>query len=356
MKKKLFLFLFLNIILGMFYMIPVSALENHIVKITATIDGVKDPMNETFHYRLRSDGNNPDVPMGLPSEAEITLSGTPVNEKLSGTTTLDFSRTVFTKVGTYVFELIEDRSSNEQDYPRSQKVYKIYVDVRTVGGKMEIQALEQGLNTSKNQKEDIVFEHAPFLSYIVINTDLSGPNAFWNDRGVYFKYRVTIEGPPGRVYTILGQDTKVTFDGKSVTPDQTYTIRGDGSLYLDKNAPQLRRIMAGGDTNYVDIYMKESQTVTIGYDGKNGQIPVGTNYRIYKMEALKWDTHVDGKHATASSVKTVSINPRENATVFVHSRDIDIPITGLFIDHWPILLLLAITILGIVFIKRMKTE
>ena len=98
------------------------------------------------------------------------------------------------------------------------------------------------------------------------------------DNNTYFKVKVVINGTSGHKYTISGQDSKVTYNGSSVTPSTTYTV---------------------GSDNY--IYLKHGQTVTIGTGASDNKIATGTTYKVIEQNTTGvesvYSTYINGSNS-----------------------------------------------------------
>ena len=322
-------------ILVFFTYFSVQAEEISTIKITSQIQGISNPLSNTFTYKIEEVGQNLGQVNDYPKELAITITDFDQETNIAKEEVeLDFSNVSYKKPGDFEYLLKEVSSTDEETFSHSEQEYKIYVSVRNQNGILVPIVSKQGMNIEKNEKEDIVFNHAANYTYLKISTKVDGKTALENDQNTYFKYRLSIQGLIGDRYIIDGQDKEIIYNGETIQTDSYYEVKEDGD-------------------NFIFIYMKHNQTITIGKKEDIFQIPVGISYSIQKIDGLKWDTSIDGIDGITTS-KNVSLE--ENITTFTHKRDTDIAITGLFMSYIPLVLLLLITIGSITLIKRMRVR
>lgn len=354
MKKislfKLFIFI---VLIGNIFIVPsVNAESNYKIKISATISDTSSHIVNTFNYKITSDKDNPELPAYLPESASINIDADAKDGVVTGSTIIDFSKVIYTKPGNYVYHLTEVSSSNEKAYPHTNSAYDIYVSVSNKDGELVVDVPTEGMNLDTEEKEEVVFNHESDFTYISITTKVSGDYAEAYDKNTYFKYRVRLYGVLEdenvqfrRVnfnmdkvypkYKIVGQDKTVTFNGKKINTTNYFVAKPN---------------------SYTDIYLKNGQTVTIGLDGDKKELPVGIYYTIESIDAPGWITKINGVRRNVLSSKELESADIKNSIHFEHIKNYQIAITGLFLDYLPIILLVVITIVGIIVIKRMKVK
>lgn len=133
-------------------------------------------------------------------------------------------------------------------------------------------------------------------SYITLTKEIAG-NMRETDK--YFKFLVNIDGTSGDNYTILGQDSTVTYNESQITTSSSYTV---------------------GNTNYV--YLKGGQTVIIGLssDETTSEIPEGTTYSIVEQDAEDYATTISGIQGETKTTGNLTIG-EINTVEFLNSKD-----------------------------------
>ena len=354
MKYIKYLVLFIG--LGLIINVDVYAKENTKIKITSRVSGITTHVDNTFSYKLEADSSNPMVVDNAPKSFDIKVEGDPVNGRVSNSVELDYSSVNFTKVGNYIYHLSEVSSLKADDYFVSEEKFDIYVQVSRENGKLVIDVVQKGLNKETKEKENVVFDHIINLTYITINTKVLG-NV---DTDRYFKYRLKLLFPSENSmlavvprsmflerlakapvkYDIKGQDKTVTFNGRKINTESFYEV-------------------AKGE---VFIYLKNNQTITIGLSGKEKQLPVGTHYTLESIDAPGWITKINNVRRNVLSSRELLEQDPKNTIYFEHIKNEnpivnpDIAVTGLILSYWPIILLIVVTVIGIVIIKRMKVK
>ena len=146
------------------------------------------------------------------------------------------------------------------------------------------------------------------------------------DINEYFKFKIEIDGDG---YTILGQDSSVVYNGQTINTINTYNGSGD---------------------NYV--YLKHGQTVTIGLNNGEYQIPSNSLYSIEEMDASNYKTYVNNSTGQLKSWLTHAINtPDSNNVSFVNNYESTV-LTGVFISIIPYIILISLAIIGIYVLKK----
>ena len=145
------------------------------------------------------------------------------------------------------------------------------------------------------------------------------------DKDIYFKYRISINGSIGDIYTIMGQEEEVIFDGKLVETTNQYTVKRTD--------------------NYMYVYLKEDQRIIIGLNANGfGEIPVGIHYTIKKESGEKWKTTMKSEETDERTFTTTSDG---NYCLIVNKRDYDNALTGLFYNSLPYMILIGMILLSI---------
>ncbi len=319
------------------YIPPTNPTGDTTVTVTKTLEGITNPVSVTFGYQVTAAEGNPAAVSGtLPLTASIVFNNAAPNEddEVIGTTEVDFAGLSFPKVGDYKFIISEVSTTNSTLYPISNDKYYLYVSVRNGEGDTLVATVaQQGiLTTDETQtKVDVVYPSPVNLTYITVEKRVTGNMA---DKTEYFKFKVNIEGGnTGDTYTIIGQDTNVTYNGSTFAAPTTYTV---------------------GQDNYV--YLQHGQTATIGlYKNSIPQIPVNVKYSFVEQDASTYETYVDGSttKSKTSAEKTTVLTAANNKTTFVNNKE-EATFTGVVVTIAPYVAVVAIAALGIVVVKKSK--
>ncbi len=304
--------------------------------------GAANEVDNMFQYSLTQDSSNPAVINGLSNNFWIAVSGAPdTNGDVSSTGGVHLTDAVFSALGDYKFIVREIDSEDPINYPiDGEKEYYFYVSVRNKldsDGRPTNEYIatmaEQVRNHDTGDKTNAVFESAAQRNRIEVTNTVSGNLANVND---YFKYKVVINGAKeGDSFTVFGQDSVVDYNGASITTDNTITV--------------------GGKDDY--IYLKHGQTVYIGYDGNNNQMPIGVKYSIEEVDANGYTQYVDGTAGNTSETKTISaeVGASSNKVDFLNHKEGNV-LTGIVTNVMPYVLALGVAgmILAIVHVNKKK--
>ncbi len=234
-------------------------------------------ISNTFGYTIAADSNNPAGATGAPTAASVVYNDSYTTQgEASKSATLDFSGMQFERVGDYSYAITESSSTKSGVYPvDTTSRYTAVVSVRnnaTLTGYVASLYIKDSdgnkLETISGENSDFIFTKAPVYTNIQVTATASGNAA---DPGKCFDYTVTFD----------------TTDSYKVTTNSTC---GNGET------------VANGGT----IKLKHGDTVTIGLDGTNSEIPVGTNYSIAKADTTDgYTTTMDGTAQTSTGTKTM---------------------------------------------------
>ena len=313
--------------------------------ITREVEGVTNPVVNTYTYRVSAADTNPAPVTNLPADFTISFDGseTIVGNKVSKSVQLDMSGINFTKVGDYDFIIKEISSSKVGIYPIDVTEWYAYVSVRyvtedhTTGGTptavIEATLAPQAKAGNTGAKTDIVFNSSAEFTHISVSEDVTGNLA---DISEYFP--VTID-----------------FVNDDVAEGTQLIILGDHSVDGSTTVSSSTATVTGGSFSF---YLKHSQNVTIGLTDTSAsgleQLPVGVEYEI-STTASGYRIFVDGATSavndTVTVEKTTVSTASDNATSFVSNKEAD-PITGFFVNYWPFMLLIALGATGLYAIKK----
>ena len=307
------------------------------VDFKSTISGITNNAVNTYTYEITPDSSNASGASGEPTSISITFDEIDVvNNRATGTGKVDFSNTTYTRYGIYKYVLKENSSSNVNTYPLDDVEYIIQLEYSSTG----INVLQSGISSKTNLKEDMNFNHTASLTYLTITSKVQGEMAD-QDKNVYFKYRLHIEGNPGDVYTILGMDSSITYDGKTISTPTTYVV---------SECPPC-------DSNYLDIYLRHDQEVTIGLTSSGlGEMGIDVKYSLTKQGARGWKTYINERLTSTTNDLYTSVDPIINIVNVVNERDFDVPITGLFVDILPFIILVVLGIVLIIVFKKVNKD
>ena len=310
--------------------------------ITRAVHGVTNHVNNTFGYSVTQDPSNPAIIDGFPTEFEIELDGNPDEngnvEMYGGPVLSDYE---FTALGDYKFIVREVSSQDAVNYPvDSEKEYYFYVSVRNKldndgkpTGEYVATMAEQVRDHDTGDKMSAIFESSAQRSRIAVTNTVSGNLANVDD---YFKYKVIINGANnGDEFTIYGQDELVNYGGATVATVNSLTI---------------------DDTDDY-IYLKHGQTVYIGYDGENNELPIGLTYSLVEVDANGYVQYVDDVAGDTSETKTVNVDSdaSSNKVDFLNHKEGNV-LTGIIINTAPYVFAIGTvgTILAVVYVNKRK--
>ena len=234
-------------------------------------------ISNTFGYTITADSNNPAGATGAPTAASVVYNDSYTTQgEVSKAATLDFSGMQFERVGDYSYAITESSSTKSGVYPvDTTSSYTAVVSVRnnaTLTGYVASLYIKDSdgnkLSTISGASSDFIFTKAPVYTNIQVTATASGNAA---DPDKCFDYTVTFN----------------TTDSYKVTTASECENSGT---------------VANGGT----IKLKHGDTVTIGLDGTNSEIPVGTNYSIAKADTSDgYTTSMDGVEQTSTGTKTM---------------------------------------------------
>ena len=288
-------------------------------------------INNTFTYTIAPEATNPSGATGAPTSASIAFNNTyNTQTTASMTTAVDFSAMQFTQVGDYEYKITETASTNATIYPvDSANSYKTIISVRNnadlTGYVASIYMKDKNgdkINTFVGTNSEVVFASTPAYTNIQINETASGNSA---DPNKCFEYELTFNTT----------DTYVL--STSSTCSNPATV-GNGSI----------------------ISLKHGDTVTIGLNGTNSQIPVGTNYSVTKVDPSDgYTTSMDGTQRTDISKTMVATNASNfntaNVTSIDEHLDSTVP-TNAFMNMAIYILLALVGIAGITYVAKRKSS
>lgn len=354
--KKVIICIFLFIL---FSLIPnkTNALES--ITLVNEISPITNPTNLKIDYLVMPATENEDGVSGEIDELEVDFTGCSVqNYKIRKEVELDFSKVEYTKPGVYRYIVRQKRLSDTKTFIKSTQIYYIYVDVsKDDEGNNTIEVLDLVYDTEKQEKGDLIFNNETIFTHFEIENKVDG-SMREQDREVYFKYKLVIKGEVNHQYNIIGQDKAVYYNGHYIGTDNTYTVKE-------------------GEDNYLYIYLKDGQKVSIGMiveqipynvessmDGESysiggdsltkdiiiEQIPIDTEMIVYKVDGEKWLTLMNGEEKISKSLIAKDDN---NYLLIVNKRDFDSAITGAIYNNYPfVLVIIIICSGGIIFIKN----
>ncbi len=319
MKKYLLLLLLL--------LCPLSVFASESIPIKTVIENTNNPIPAVFKYELKKHAENPLGVVNAPQEILVDFSDVEVNDnRLEKTVNIDFSNTTFPEEGIYRFGLSQKEVSTIDIIP-SNKNYEIYVTVTNNNGSRVVDVNPLAMNFLEYGKESIEYYNTANLTEIQIESRVDGELKEL-DKDIYFRYKISINGPVGHHYHILGQEEEVIFDGHLIDTTNEYEVKNNAS------------------ENYIYIYLKHNQKVIIGRSPNGfGEIPINVRYTVKKASGDKWLTRINNQDV---SEKTFVTSNDDNYCLIVNRRDYDDAVTGLFYNYLPYLLLIGMIIFAII--------
>lgn len=306
------------------------------ITLTSRIKNVSNGVKNTYTYIIEPEQENPEQTEAKTIALEFDNVIPNSNNEAIVNYDLDFLDVEFKRLGIYKYIVSEIASSDEMNYPISNDKYEIYVVVeKNNEGQIEKNIYAQALDLNSKQKSKLEFSHEHNYTSISIENYVTGKYSSTNE---YFKFKLRIMGNVGDVFEIIGQDEEVIYGGKRIRTQKYYTVQE-------------------GEENYVYIYLKANQKATIGVSSDNiNQIPIGTEYYLAKIDAKIWNTTINDENIVETKYLATQKNSEINKIIIVNKRRVDLPITGIFINILPFVILIAIAIIGIILMIKMKKD
>ena len=306
------------------------------MSVSRRINGVPSSVTNTFGYTITPDSNNPGTATGIPQSFTIAFNNdVPSSGYAQKGTNIDFNNATYTDPGDYKFTIRETSSTNTTTYPLSSDVWEVYVNIRNVmdyedvpTGEYERSVIMKKVGET-NKDNNMLFVGNAALTNITINKEVRGNLAKTEE---YFEVKVNVGGTGS--YKITGLDSEVTYKGSTVHNPTT--------------------MLAGADEY---IYIKDSQTATIGLNGNVNQIPSGTTYRIVEENSDDYSTTINGTSGKDSGNKTTSLSG--NSISIINTKEELVP-TGVILKIVPYVIFVLVIISGFIFFviskKRINTN
>ncbi len=332
--------------------IATSDFEGSPITLRRTVSGVSNNVTNTFGYTITStstpDGGSAN---NAPTTASIAFSNkAPSSNEVSGTTTVDFGTTNFSKVGDYTFTISETSSTDPTNYPIDTASNDYTAIVRVT------YYVDPVTNVPDNSR---------YVAKIVINNkdDTKVAQATWGSSAArtYIEVAATTTGNMAETDKCFAYTINIPV-GSGVSAGDTYAINANTTC-------------TGSDTSVTagtpaTIYLKHGDTATVGLVGNSSQLPVGANYTLTKTGTDDgYTTKIDGNVKTTINKITVATGNTDcesnadgegcfdenNHTDFENNKQAD-PLTGIVTNFWFYLMLLIIGLVGFFIISRKRKE
>ena len=319
--------------------------------VTKTITSAPPKVNNTFTYKITPDTSNPGIITGLTDSFEIKFENINCSNGIAILNkNISLNSLIYSKPGDYKLIVEEVNSSDPVSYPISNEKWDIVLSIRyrMVDGIPTRDLIVKSIaifdkETGSKDNDGVNFISDAVFSNIHIFNDTKGNMA---DLNKYFKIKVNIEGNPGDVYTVSGQDPTIKYDGKMISTSSIYTV-GDTPQY---------------------IYLKDDQDVTIGkkmmvqgasfsaQEQKNYQeeIRIGTKYSVQEIGSEAYKTYINNSEKPNKNSKEYTLGQDEGVIKILNIYNAEI-LTGNFVKIIPYLAILLIAIIGLILlIKKRK--
>ena len=300
--------------------------------ITRTINNVTNAVTNTFTYTITPDADNPSGgATGVPTSATVVFNNVTPTQSNTAVQTgeIDLSGASFSKVGNYKFLVTETASTKASNYPvDSTDKYVIQVSVRfdTTNPTEKVLTINatsgEGTSATKLSTANFPFASGSSLSYLSLTKQVSGNMA---DMEKCFKFKVNVNGGGSATYIVNGQ-----------TCDEASTTVQNGGY----------------------VYVKHGETITIGKNGNDGQLPIGATYTLVEEDADDYATTITGATSSGATNKTAQGTIGAiNSITFNNTWDED-TLTGIFLKVLPYVVVIAIAVAGIVYmvVKNKKDK
>jgi len=310
--------------------------SNEKITLTTTVQNVSNDISNTFTYKIEPSIENQNDGITSPITFDVNFNQVTPNEKKEAivNSEFDFSQIKFTQTGIYKYVITQIASSDKDTFPVSNQKYEIDVQVildetnRTIVKYISSQAID----LSTNEKTNLKFINTPIYTYINVENYVTGKVP----TDEYFKYKIVVDGNIGDKYEIYGQDDVIIYENQKINTSNEYIVKA-------------------GEDNYIYVYLKDNQKITIGLTEDNtNQIKIGTKYKITKIGARKWNTYINDEETKDIDFLTTGENGLNNKIVIVNQRDFDVAVTGVFINILPYILLIVAGVVGVILINKTK--
>jgi len=319
--------------------------------ITREISDVYSNVTNTFTYTITPKDTSA---TGAPTSATIEFSdATPIDGKVTATSTIDFSDIIFSATGNYGYTITETASSDVDNYPLSTNSYTAWLSVRN-----EVDETT-GVPTGN---------HAVTFSGFTINDGSSDDGSKVENESGSVATGVTFTASAVRTYTTVKLtttgnsadanecfDLDITYDDSVST---TYTLTTESTC-----ADNPSTVAANGTTT---IHLKHNDIATIGImetSESNAivyEIPLGVEFSLVEQGATDYTTYIDGKESetkTSATKITVAIDDDDfdvqNTISVVNEKEIT-PRTGVVLSVLPFVLITMIGVAGAIYVAKTK--
>lgn len=321
MKKKILL------LIALFLFIPKEVFAEESITLKNTINKIANPIDSEIIYKLKPHAENPKEVENEPNDIKLSFKDIEVEDNtLTAETTIDFSNTTYKYPGTYRYGIMQ-KSTNDENINLVKDTYEIYVTVtQEDNGTLKTDVSPLVFDFENLEKDELKFTNTVNYTNMKIENKITG---YKND--VYIKYKLTLYGKVGTKFTITGQDEEIEYNGEKITTSNEYTITEED--------------------NYVYLYLKDSQIVTIGINELEfNEIPLKTEYKLEVEDWEKWDIRINNEEERIKR----GVLTEDNHIIITLERTYDNAVTGLFYTIIPFIILILITVISIIFIPKMK--
>ncbi len=315
--------------------------EGNPIVLRRTINNVSGNVTNTFGYTV----SNTAVPSGgsvsgAPTSASIVFSNAaPTSGSVTQTQNLGFSSANYSKVGDYEFTITETSSSDSANYPvDSTHSYTAVVQVRYP---------VDGNNVPDNSK---------FIATITVwNGDTKVTEATWTSASTYTYIQATEKTTGNMADASLCFAYTIDIPNSGVTAGGTYAI--DINPTSGACSGSATSVAAGAPAT---VYLKNGDTVRVGYNSGAYQLPVGAQYTITKTNhSDDYIEKFDGSSATDTTKTTVAIGDddfdTDNKTALENNLDEGL-LTGIVTNFWFYIMLLVAGLIGFFIVSRRKQD
>ncbi len=314
------------------------------ITLRRTVTNVTNPVTNTFGYSI----TNTSAPTGgtvsgVPSSASIAFSNaTPTSGSVQATTTVNFSAANYSKVGDYEFTITENSSSDLANYPIDtiNNSYKAIVQVRYY--------VNQSTNVPDNSR---------YTAVVIIenNGGTKVTEATWTSGSSYTYIQATATTTGNMAETSECFAYEISIPNSGITAGGTYAIDINPANGCSGSASS---VAAGTPAT---VYLKEGDTVRVGYNGGSYQLPVGASYTITDINGNDgYTTKMGGtiqdnisKTAAAADDNTCGdangCFSQDNTITLENNKNTD-PLTGIITNFWFYVMLLIAGLFGFFFI------
>ncbi len=326
------------------------------VTIKRSITNLSNKPNNTFTYSVTAVSGNP-ATVTLPAAPSIAFNAATDGAISSGTalktTTYNLAGVDFPALGDYAFDIVEtgdNTAINKANYPLDNnttvKSRRFIVSVRNITDANDV--------PTGQYKAWISYHEKTSSDNDFVKKDPSSAATFlWTSAAVrtYADGALTVHG------NMAKKDDCFTYKITLKNPNNA-SIAGTSdtfALSATTGCPSVTNPTSIGIGTAVTVTLKHGESIVIGKNGTQNQLPVGIEYEIEATNRTdEYTSSIDNQSLTKKSYTTTAT---AQSSVLKRTKEND-PVTGILLNVWPYVLmtLVAGTGAAIVISKKKQSE